>query len=496
MEIAWGKAFDDGTKGLDIVGVRGLDQSLEAALVNGITTISLRGRYFTLLTWAVGEFFATDVANNADTFDQERFKAFLTRVEFLALVCTTVDEGPGDPGGALGSVYFASEMMALRAGQAVSFPDGRTGAMLGTYFGPCRANGLMRFGDARRPEPFVLTPRGRAIWEARNAALGNEHWRDLLWRAERITAEEAQALARHFSLKRLADVPGEAETLREALLSAWTPTGATAAESIAVSYDRFAQTIEWLRRSHAQGLQLRAGGLLSDVLRRAVNGESEEPVELSWAEYEWRRRLHFALELMLSAVSDTVRDLREATLEGVISEWTTDPVLAERLTEWWPNATEVHGQSGAAAVASIPAHLFVNLNPPEDIVKLSPYGRTLAAFAILTSMTISTATLRVAGAFRDQKSPGDKVVDLVEAAQAEPFLVTLKNILEVVVSAHLATTFRKMGGGQSCSLRFFPEGMRLLTTNLATGAGRSGSRLGNVIKILEDAGVPGIGALP
>ncbi|MGD9979560.1 MAG: hypothetical protein AB7H66_03240 [Hyphomonadaceae bacterium] len=496
MEVAWGERIEDETQGLDIVGVRGLDQSLEAALVNGITTISLRGRYFTLLTWAVGEFFRTDMANNAETFDQDRFKTFLTRVEFLALACTTLDDGPGDPSGALGSVYFATEMAALRAGQPVSFPNGRTGAMLGTYFGPCRASGLMRFGDAGRPEPFMLTPRGGAIWEARNAALGNEPWRDVLWDAETITAEEVRALARHFSLKCLADAPAEAAVLREALLSPWAPAGATAAENVASSYDRFGQSIDWLRRSHAEGAPLRASGLLSDALRRAVNGEIERPVGLFWAEYEWRRRLHYALELMLSAVSDTVRDLHETTLEDVIAEWTAQPALPQRLVEWWPVAAEAHTLSGVQAVASISSRLFVDLNPPDDIAKLSPYARALAAFAILVCMTSSTTVLRADGVFRDQESPGDAALSAVEAADAEPFSETLKRVVEIVVSAHLATTFRKMGGGQKCSLRFFPEGKRLLTTNLHTGAGRSGSRLGNVIKILEDAAVPGIGALP
>ncbi len=44
MDVAWGDGIGEETQGLDIVGVRGLDQGLEAALVNGITTVSLRGR--------------------------------------------------------------------------------------------------------------------------------------------------------------------------------------------------------------------------------------------------------------------------------------------------------------------------------------------------------------------------------------------------------------------------------------------------------------------
>jgi hypothetical protein len=37
MEVVWGDGLGEETKGLDILGVRGLDQSLETALANGIT---------------------------------------------------------------------------------------------------------------------------------------------------------------------------------------------------------------------------------------------------------------------------------------------------------------------------------------------------------------------------------------------------------------------------------------------------------------------------
>ena len=39
MEIFWGNPLTIEIKGLDILGVRGIDQAIEEKLVNGITTI-------------------------------------------------------------------------------------------------------------------------------------------------------------------------------------------------------------------------------------------------------------------------------------------------------------------------------------------------------------------------------------------------------------------------------------------------------------------------
>jgi hypothetical protein len=170
MDVAWGDKFDGSTQGLDILGVRGLDQSIEARLVNGLTTVSLRGRYLTILPWALGEYFDADRQAGVTEYDDDRFRAFLFHVEYLTLAATTIDPNPGDAGGALGSVNFAKEMVALQAGEAIQVPKERLGGMLGVYFGPSTALGLMRAGD--HDEPYVLTPRGQDVWQAGELRLG------------------------------------------------------------------------------------------------------------------------------------------------------------------------------------------------------------------------------------------------------------------------------------------------------------------------------------
>src|SRR5665213_2559796 len=228
MDLAWGAGCDDVIQGLDILGVRGVDQRLEAKLVNGLTTVSQRGRYFTILPWAVGEYFDAERKLGSTAFDEDEFRSFLLRVEYLTLACTHLHETPGDGGAALGSVTFGKEMAALRAGESIAYPKGRRDSMLLIYFGPCRALGMMRLGD--RDEPYVLTPRGQRIWKARNEALAGASVQALL-EAENLSPDLVRAVDAHFSLQGLSLAPHEAELLREALTVPWVPGGASRSSS-------------------------------------------------------------------------------------------------------------------------------------------------------------------------------------------------------------------------------------------------------------------------
>ncbi|WP_200932974.1 proton-conducting transporter membrane subunit [Brevundimonas sp. Leaf168] len=80
------------------------------------------------------------------------------------------------------------------------FPVDRTGTMLGTYVGPCRAIGLLANSDSTSAQPIVLTPRGSEIWEARDAAREGSGLKELLWSAEALRPDQARAAAPHFSL--------------------------------------------------------------------------------------------------------------------------------------------------------------------------------------------------------------------------------------------------------------------------------------------------------
>jgi hypothetical protein len=413
-------------------------------------------------------------------------------VEFLTLAATALDDTEGSSGGALGSSKYSEAMAALRKGSAISFPVEKRGAMLGTYFGPCRALGLVRSAESGSGVPFLLSPRGQGVWNARRAGIEGELVSLLFSDAERLDPEQVRSAIAHFSLKRLAQSGAEAAELRVALLSAWQPVGASAG-SISAAYSRFSDTLTWLRQEGALH-PLRAEALLAANYRRVVeSGDREaEGVLTAWAEYEWRCRLHFALELMLSAVFETLNELGAATLDEVVQEWASAPDLPPILKDAWPEAEQAWSRSGSAASASVPRMLFLAGGSIETFKSASAHARGLAAFAIATALGAQSSKLRQSHRFVGRESAGERALRQIEEAADEPFDHTLRNLAEVAAKAHLETTFRKMASGQKCSLRFFPDGARLRSTGKPTAAGRSGNRLGNVIRILADAGVDGI----
>ena len=222
MQLMWGDDLSQETRGLDILGVRGLDQNLEAALVNGITTISIRARYLTILPWAIGEYFAEEQATDSTLYDAKRFQNYLGRVEHLVLSATVADTADGDTSGLLGSLTFSAEMNALRAGEEIEFPSERTGAMLGTYLGPCRALGILADASSGSPVPVVLTPRGQQIWRARNATIGDaDQVKAVIRNNDWLNWGLSESVAPYLSLKRLDRNSEEAALLRAALTQDW-----------------------------------------------------------------------------------------------------------------------------------------------------------------------------------------------------------------------------------------------------------------------------------
>ena len=120
MNTFWNSGERDKIQGLDILGARQLDQRLEAGWVAGITTISFRARYLTLLPWTLTKFYESELARNGGkaTFEYDRLEAVLARLKFLILAASSMGAEWGESGqtyGVLGKDIYSDDLKRFNA---------------------------------------------------------------------------------------------------------------------------------------------------------------------------------------------------------------------------------------------------------------------------------------------------------------------------------------------------------------------------------------------
>jgi hypothetical protein len=486
MEIGWGKPIRAQIQGLDILGVRGLDQSLEEKLVNGITTVSWRARYFSLLPWAIGEFFEREKHAAGAVYNDGAFVQFVSRVELLTLAATAADPQNSDAGRGLGGDRYVTELRMLRGDAPVPFPEDAGEGLVNAYRGPCRALGILSTGD-EDGNPHRLSPRGQALWRARKASVSPEIV-ERLFSGSEINKALVDAAVPDFSLNAIATNPTELTALRSAIVEAWAPSVGSP-DGVAAAYRRFAETIDWI---HSWGNEGSATGLalLAANYAAAIEHASNSQVAVEWAHYEWRRRVHYALELLLSALCGGIFSRFEATVPELLEDWSAEPI-APQLADWWPTASSAWEMDAESAVSSVSSGLFKDQPLPVQALNRLPDGsKALAGYALLVALAKQSESCRSAGLFPDRESPGEQALTIVISKSEGSFSETMAQLfMSCVAPAHLTTTFRKMSAGADCSLRFFPDGEQFRSTGTQTGAGQSGPRLLNVCRILADLGL-------
>src|SRR5262245_15267598 len=170
MEPFWNSGEREKIKGQDILGLRGVDQELERRWVAGITTISFRARYLSMLAWLCAEVFERSLAKGGSdaVFDNDEFERVLRRFEAVVFFSTHVGRTASERGatfGVLNSDLLQSEANHLQAGGgAMEVPSTKGGGVVGTYFMPARSLGLIDWPGPGSRLPLSIPPRGNAIW--------------------------------------------------------------------------------------------------------------------------------------------------------------------------------------------------------------------------------------------------------------------------------------------------------------------------------------------
>lgn len=494
MESFWNKGEYENTPGQDILGLRRVDQGLERQWVAGVTTISERVRYLSLLPWAITEFSERELASGGGKGNQtpgglwRKLDQALRRLGFIILATTDYGNGVHKTG-ILGRQLFAEETLSLlRTGRIqLSEPLTQT-SPLGTYLMPCRAFGLLGKESPKTGLP-TITQRGKDIHQARAEGLQDSALREVIFGGGSLTVEDLTSEAHMFSVNALDECPKE----RDLLIKAFTTPPESAGGWERKGYENFRSTTR-LALENLQDDEMSSEDLIRSCYRRVCDTGQAPDVQYAWAEYEMRRRTHFALELLLSALVDTLRELEAATIPQVLAYWRKQGSWPEILSNVVAVPEDPFGTPLSTFTAAVERDAFVADGVPPKAGQMTPSAKAFMALTILVALRKQTPPIlnanRIAPSEHGRYSViCEAIFGLMGKVQSVSCEETLGLLLqEFVVGLHLDTSLRKMGQGEKCSLRFYQEGEKLRSTRERVSPGSSNSRLGNVLRMWADLG--------
>jgi hypothetical protein len=491
MESFWNSGEREKIKGLDILGLRQLDQSIEQKWVAGITTISIRARYLSMLPWIIAEFYKQQLklGSGHAEFNESLFYETLSRFEFIVLFASWAGQEWGESGdilGVIGQNLYRESLSEFEKNGKVEVVSDKGGASYGTYVMPCRSFGILNTTGQDEAAPVKITPIGQKLYEARHKALTSKKLINLILSGGILTYEDLISEGKQFSVNGLIYNSEELKILRNTFNTPYSDDPV-----VKNIYHNFNESVRWAL-SYIKDNKRSSAGIISknyfDIIE--LKRLDVRKVKLVWAEYELRRRVHFAVELLLSSLTDTLMDLVKASVIDVVNSWMTDEPLPELLSAILSFDTPPYNNLLGDIEKQISTHAFfdepIRIKPVRD---LDPSSRAIYAFCLLSKCCKQTRKLRDFRKIPNRNDYMEVAFDLIEKNKNKSLHeIMIELILHVVVEPHLRTTLRKMGQGQKCSLRFYPEGDVLNPTGTPVAAGYSQDRLGNVIGMSADLG--------
>lgn len=488
----WNKGEKELIRGLDIMGLRQLDQGIERELVAGITTISARARYLTLLPWIFAAYYENKLANGVDQshFDWGDMDKVLARLEFVVLAASRFVSDNDEYGltfGMIGPDTHSDNLDKFEKEKEIQIPDSKEGGALGTYIMPCRSFGLLDTSNDSNGIIVIVPLRGQLIYKARSKVLADSKLTKIILNGGTLLWKDIEEEGRYFSMNSIDSIPEEKEMLIQAMTESYLER-----DDVEGLYNNFRKTLVWALNGFALEKTSSAAKLIRNNYQTlAVENTKRDDVEIAWFDYELHRRVHYALESLLSSFTTALTELAGATVQSVVAYWSKQSEIPSFLSERIKMSSLNYEGQLTSFIAHIPESLFLGETiKAKSSMELDSAARAIFSLTLLIACKKQSEVLRSKDVLNDYQHTMEKaflILDQVESVLIKDVIVKL--LEEVVIRPHLGNTLRKMEQGQKCSLRFYPEGKKMKPTGTYTGAGYSGERLGNVLGILADVGV-------
>ena len=141
-----------------------------------------------------------------------------------------------------------------------------------------------------------------------------------------------------------------------------------------------------------------------------------EPVELAWMEYDLRRRVHFACELLLADVTSTLGDLTAGTVDAVVAHWMVVDGISPAVRKVLGSDKLDPRQTLGDVMGKMPAKVFLGspLRVREGRDQATDGNGAFYALALLLSSYRYTERLRIAGRLKDRPHYMERAFDLID----------------------------------------------------------------------------------